>query len=96
MKKISLTAKVLEIPKPTFVFTRFGNYASVANASVADETGTVKLCLWNEQIDAVSTGDMIQIENAHMSLFRGERQLRIGKNGKLNIVEKMDSAKLEN
>jgi len=96
MKKISLTAKVLEIPKPTFVFTRFGNYASVANASVADETGTVKLCLWNEQIEAVSTGDMIQIENAHMSLFRGERQLRIGKNGKLNIVEKLGSAKLEN
>jgi replication factor A1 len=96
MKKISLTARVLEIPKPTFVFTRFGNYASVANASVADETGTVKLCLWNEQIEAVSTGDMIQIENAHMSLFRGERQLRIGKNGKLSIVEKMDSAKLEN
>ena len=96
MKKISLTARVLEIPKPTFVFTRFGNYASVANASVADETGTVKLCLWNEQIEAVSTGDMIQIENAHMSLFRGERQLRIGKNGKLNILEKMDSAKLEN
>ena len=96
MKKISLTAKVLEVPKPTFVFTRFGNYASVANASVADETGTVKLCLWNEQIEAVSTGDMIQVENAHMSLFRGERQLRIGKNGKLSILEKMDSAKLEN
>jgi len=96
MKKISLTARVLEIPKPTFVFTRFGNYASVANASVGDETGTVKLCLWNEQIEAVSTGDTIQIENAHMSLFRGERQLRIGKNGKLNIVEKMNSAKLEN
>jgi replication factor A1 len=96
MRKINLTAKVLEIPKPTFVFTRFGNYASVANASVTDETGTVKLCLWNEQIGAVSTGDMVQIENAHMSLFRGERQLRIGKNGKLSIVGKMGSVKLEN
>jgi replication factor A1 len=96
MKKINLKAKVLEVAKPTFVFTRFGSYASVANASVADETGTVKLCLWNEQIEAVSTGDMVQVENAHMSLFRGERQLRIGKNGKLNIVEKVEPAKLEN
>ena len=96
MKKINLTARVMEIPKPTFVFTRFGNYASVANASVADDTGMVKLCLWNEQIDAVSAGDMVQIENAHLSLFRGERQLRIGKNGRLVIVEKMDSARLEN
>ncbi len=94
MKKINLTARVLEVPKPTSVFTRFGNYASVANASVADETGTVKLCLWNEQIDSVSTGDVVQIENAHLSMFRGERQLRIGKNGKLNIVGKMQSPEL--
>ena len=96
MTKINLTAKVLEIPKPTVVFTRFGNYASVTNASVADETGTVKLCLWNEQIAALSTGDTVQIENAHMSMFKGERQLRIGKNGKLSIVGKMGSVKLEN
>lgn len=96
MRKINLTAKVLEIAKPTLVFTRFGNYASVANASVCDETGTVKLCLWNDQIDAVSSGDMVQIENAHMSLFRGERQLRIGKNGKLSILGKIGSTKLEN
>jgi len=96
MKKINLKAKILEIPKPTLVFTRFGNYASVANASVTDETGTIRLSLWNEQISTVSVGDVIQIENAHMSFFRGEPQLRIGKNGKLNIVEKMESAKLEN
>jgi replication factor A1 len=92
MKKINLKAKVLEIPKPTLVFTRFGNYASVSNASVTDETGTIKLCLWNEQISTVSVGDVIQIENAHMSVFRGQPQLRIGKSGKLNIVEKMESA----
>ena len=90
MKKISLRAKVSQIPKPTLVFTRFGNYASVANASVTDETGTIKLCLWNEQISAVSVGDTIEIENAHMSLFRGEPQLRVGKNGKISIVEKTE------
>jgi replication factor A1 len=96
MKKINLKAKVLEIPKPTLVFTRFGNYASVANASVTDETGTIKLCLWNEQITTVSVGDIVQVENAHMSIFRGQPQLRIGKNGKLNIIKQMETPKLEN
>jgi len=81
MKKVNLKAKVLEIAKPTLVFTRFGNYASVANALIADETGTIKLCLWNEQIDSISIGDTVQIENASTSTFRGERQLRIGKKG---------------
>jgi replication factor A1 len=86
MKKVNLKAKVVEIAKPTVVFTRFGNYASVANALIADETGTIKLCLWNKQIDAISTGDVVQIENASTSIFRGERQLRIGKNGVLRNI----------
>jgi len=88
MSHVNLKAKVLEIPRPKLVFTRFGNYASVANALIADETGTIKLCLWNEQIDSISIGDTIQIENARTFTFRGERQLSLGKIGTLsNIVD---------
>jgi replication factor A1 len=83
MKQINLKAKVLEIAKPTLVFTRFGNYASVANALISDDTGTINLCLWNEQMETVSAGKMIQIENANVSAFRGEKQLRVGKKGRL-------------
>ena len=79
MKEVNLKAKVVEVAKPTLVFTRFGNYASVANALIEDETGTIKLCLWNDQINSISAGDTVQIENARVSMFRGERQLRIGK-----------------
>jgi replication factor A1 len=87
MSHVNLKAKVLEIPRPKLVFTRFGNYASVANALIADETGTIKLCLWNEQINSISIGDTIQIENARTYKFRGERQLRIGKKGTLSNIE---------
>jgi replication factor A1 len=93
MKRVNLRAKVLEIAKPTLVFTRFGNYACVANALIADDTGTIKLCLWNEQIDSVSIGDTVQIENASTSMFRGERQLRIGKKGilrNMGILSKLE------
>lgn len=91
MKQVNLEAKVLEVERPKLVFTRFGNYASVANALIGDETGTIKLCLWNEQVNSISAGDSVQIENARVSIFRGERQLMIGKNGKLSIVESMNS-----
>jgi replication factor A1 len=84
MKRVNLKAKVLEIAEPTLVFTKYGNYAKVANALVADETGTIKLCLWNEQITSISVKDTVQIENANVSMFRGERQLRIGKHGTLH------------
>ena len=52
-----------------------------------NETGTIKLCLWNGQIAAVSAGDTVQIENAQVSAFRGERQLSNGKTGTLSNVE---------
>jgi replication factor A1 len=84
MKRVNLKAIVLEIAKPTLVFTKYGNYAKVANALVADESGTIKLCLWNEQITSISVKDTVQIENASVSMFRGERQLRIGKHGTLH------------
>lgn len=87
MKQVNLRAKVLEKAKPTLVFTRFGNYARVTNALISDDTGTIKLCLWNEQIAIVSVGDVVQIENANISTFRGERQLRIGRHGTLSTVE---------
>ena len=89
MNQINLKARVLEIPKPRSVFTRFGWFATVANASVKDETGIIQLPLWNKQIDTISVGDIIQVENARVVTFRGERQLRVGRGGQLSVVEKM-------
>ena len=87
MTQVCLKAKVLEIPKPNLVYTRYGNYASVANALIADDTGSIRLCLWNEQIASISAGDTIQIENARASTFRGQRQLNIGKKSSLSSVD---------
>ena len=98
MSHVSLKAKVLEVTQPKHVVTRYGNLASLAKALIADETGKIKLCLWNEQIDSVAAGDTVQIENARTSTFRGERQLSLGKKGTLNNIElepKMTSTDLQ-
>jgi len=85
MRHVNLKAKILEVAEPKHVFTRYGNRASVAKASIADETGTIKLCLWNDQIASVSAGDTVQIENARVFAFRGERQMSLEKTGTLNV-----------
>jgi hypothetical protein len=87
MNNVSLKAKVLEVTPPKHVVTRYGNLASLAKALIEDETGKIKLCLWNEQIGSVAAGDTVQIENARTSTFRGERQLSLGKKGTLNNIE---------
>ena len=85
MRHVSLKAKILEVAEPKHVFTRYGNHASVAKASIGDETGTIKLCLWNGQIDSVSAGDTVQIENARVFAFKGERQMSLERTGALNV-----------
>ena len=45
----------------------------VANALIADETGKVKLCLWNEQTNYITQGDTIQVKNATVTAFKGEK-----------------------
>ena len=87
MNHVNLKAKVLEVTQPKQVFTRYGNYASLAKAVIEDRTGKIKLCLWNDQIDSVSAGATVQIENAKTSTFKGERQLSLGKTGTVNNIQ---------
>jgi len=87
MKKVNIEAEVLETPMPSTVQTRYGNSAKVTNAWIADETGKIKLCLWNEQADFVTVGDTVQIKNASVSTFKGERQLRLGKIGTVSVMQ---------
>jgi replication factor A1 len=87
MKKVTVEAEVLEAPKSSLVQTRYGNSAMITNALIADETGKIKLCLWNEQANSIRVGDTIQIKNASVSTFRGERQLRLGKTGTVNVLQ---------
>lgn len=86
MKRLDIEGKVTDKSETREVTSRFKNETyKVASAVIADETGTVKLTLWNEQIDQVNVGNIVKIENGYVSSFRGEIQLNIGKFGKLAV-----------
>lgn len=86
MKQVEVEGKVTEKSETREVTSRFKNETyNVANAVIADETGSIKLTLWNEQIDQVNVDSMIKIENGYVTSFRGEMQLNIGKYGKLTV-----------
>jgi replication factor A1 len=86
MKRVNVQARVTEKSDPREVVSRFKDQTyRVATATVADETGTVKLTLWNDQIDLVKVNDTVRIENGYVTSFRGEIQLNVGKYGTLTI-----------
>jgi replication factor A1 len=87
MKKVSLKAEVLEIPESKIVYTRYGSTACMSNALIKDETGSMKMSLWNHQISMVHKGDVIDVKNGEVTLFSSERQLRLGRSGSLSVIE---------
>ncbi len=87
MKRVNVVAKVIEKSDPREVHSRTKNTTyNVADTVISDETGTIKLTLWNEQIDQVNVNDTIEIENGYVTSFRGEIQLNVGRYGKLNVT----------
>ena len=72
-------------------FNKFGKPGKVATAIAKDETGDIKLTLWNEDIDKVKAGDKVHLTNAYVNEWQGEMQLTTGRMGKLEVVGKFDA-----
>ncbi len=87
MKHVNVKAQVVGLPKPSQVHTQFGNTVMMVNALVGDDTGKIKLCLWEGQISSISKDANVEIRNAQVCSFRGERQLRLGKKGVITTLE---------
>jgi len=85
MRRVGVSGKVTEISEVRDVTTRAGDQSRVATATLSDESGQVKLTLWNEQIDQVKVNDSVIIENGYVTSFRGETQLNVGRYGKLAV-----------
>ncbi len=85
--KIEITAKVVE-KKEVRTFNKFGKEGRVCTATLQDDSGTILLTLWNDDIEKVNQGDTITVVNGWCSEFRGERQLSAGKFGSIELVEK--------
>ena len=88
MKQVTVTGKVIEKSATREVLSRWTtNVHRVANAIIADDSGKIKLVLWNNQIDEVSVNDSVKIENGYVSSFRGEAQVNVGRNGRLTVTK---------
>ncbi len=87
MKCVNVKARVLEISKPKVVATLFGFNANLTNVVITDETGTIQLPLWNKQTDTISVDDLIQVEKANVTIFKGVRQLKICRSGKVSVIK---------
>ena len=53
----------------------------MADITLSDDTGSIKLVLWNEHIPQVKLNTRIRIEEGYVKSYRNELQLSVGKWG---------------
>jgi replication factor A1 len=86
MRRIEVSGTIADISEERNVTTQRGESARVVTATLKDESGEIKLSLWNDQIDKVKVGNNIKIENGYVTEFRQEPQLNVGRYGTMTVV----------
>jgi ssDNA-binding replication factor A large subunit len=84
---VDVEGKVVEKAEPREVVTKYGKRVNVANISIKDDSGSITMSLWGDDINSVNVGDKVHITGGYVGEFRGSPQLSTGKFGKLEVVE---------
>ena len=82
-KQVNVHAKVTNVGEAKEVMGKYGDPRKVAEAVIGDETATITLSLWNEQIGSIAKDDVILIDNGYVSLVRGHMRLNVGRYGSM-------------
>ena len=87
-RAVNVTAKVVSKSEVRDIpMGRDGSAHKVCDALVGDETGSIYLTLWDDNIEKVNEDDTVRIENGYVTLFKGNMRLNIGKYGKMAMAE---------
>ena len=87
MRNLEITGKIVKKGDTREVKTRYGP-AKVSWAILRDETGSIRLNLWRQQIDKLRVGDTVRLVNAFVRVYKGEMELNIGSGGQIDVVER--------
>jgi replication factor A1 len=73
-------------------FNKYGRELRVVNAVLEDDSGSIKLALWNEDCNRFKEGDKVKVVNGYVTEFQGEMQLTGGKFGKIELAGEGEAA----
>lgn len=81
---LELTIISVQEPKK---FNKNGRDLLLLSVKVSDGESEINLNLWNMENPKLKPGAIIKITNGYVSEFKGEKQLSLGREGKLEFKE---------
>ncbi|MCE4603958.1 MAG: OB-fold nucleic acid binding domain-containing protein [Aeropyrum sp.] len=94
MRNVSIKGRVLETGEPKVVETRRGP-ATLSEAVVGDETGRVKVTLWGDHAGKLKEGEVVRIDGAWTTSYRGKVQVNAGRESRIERLEDESAPKEE-
>ena len=82
-KHLDVVFKVCEKEEEREITNKSGETHRVCDFSVADETGSIIITLWNEDIDLLEMDKVYKLSNGFANVFRNSLRLSKGKYGAL-------------
>ncbi|MFW9962762.1 MAG: GNAT family N-acetyltransferase [Candidatus Sifarchaeia archaeon] len=87
-EKYIIEGTVENISETREVFSKRDNKKhQVAEVILSDDSGSMKLVLWNEMIPQVKENERIRVETAFVSSFKDEMQLNVSRFGRIVILQ---------
>jgi replication factor A1 len=87
MNNVNIKGKIAELKEPREVMTKFGTTTTLTEATLEDDSGTIKLTLWGQQSEGIEEGAEVEIIKGFTKEFRDELQLGISKGGSVKVVQ---------
>jgi len=83
--RVNMPVKVISLDEPRSL----DNGTMVCEGLVGDETGTVIMSFWNDEIETAQKDTVLELKDARANLVRGHMRLSLGKKG--SMKESKDS-----
>ena len=77
--RVNMPVKVLSLEEPRSM----DNGTVICEGLVGDETGTVIMSFWNDEIETAQTDVVLDLKDARANLVRGHMRLSLGKKGSM-------------
>ena len=82
--RVNMPVKVISLDEPRSM----DNGTMVCEGLVGDETGTVIMSFWNDEIEVAQADVVLDLKDARANLVRGHMRLSLGKKGSMKESNK--------
>ncbi|MFX0125128.1 MAG: hypothetical protein ACFFAE_15965 [Candidatus Hodarchaeota archaeon] len=82
-KRLNVVFQVTDVGEEREINKRSGETHRVCDFTVADDTASITLTLWNEDIDSIQVGNVYKLSNGFANVFQNSLRLSKGKFGEI-------------